>query len=128
MEIVYEVKTDKTIDEAIESLEANLKEHDFGVLWKLNFKETLESKGLTFNDDYRILEVCNPKQAQKILGVNSQAGYVLPCKMAVRSEHGQTYMGMTSPKTLIGHFNNAELDQIAADVEATLAKAIEASV
>lgn len=128
MKIVYEMKTEKSLEEAIESLESNLKDNSFGVLWKLNFKETLESKGLDFEDDYVILEVCNPKQAKKILELNSRAGYVLPCKMAVRSEAGQTYIGMTSPKALIGHFNDAALDEVAENVEAILEKAIKAAV
>lgn len=36
MGLVYEMKTDKKFDQAIESLEASLKEHKFGVLWKVN--------------------------------------------------------------------------------------------
>lgn len=128
MNLVYEMKTDKTIDQAIESVEASLKEHSFGILWKLNFKETLEGKGLDFKENYVALEVCNPKQAKKILELNSQAGYVLPCKMIVREEDGQTYIGMTSPKALIGMFNDAELDRVANEVEETLKKAIKAAI
>lgn len=128
MNIVYEKKTDKNLPEAIESLEKNLKANSFGVLWKLNFKETLEEKGLTFKEDYVVLEVCNPKQAKTILELNNQAGYVLPCKMVVRVEGEQTYIGMTSPKTLISHFNDSELDAIAKTVEETLERAIKDSV
>ena len=128
MSLVYEMKTDHTIDQAIESLEVSLKEVSFGILWKLNFKETLEGKGLDFKENYVALEVCNPMQAKKILELNSQAGYVLPCKMIVREEEGQTYIGMTSPKALIGIFNDAELDKIAQEVEETLKKAIEAAI
>lgn len=40
MNIVYEKVTDKTVDKAVEALENNLKEHSFGVLWKMDFKET----------------------------------------------------------------------------------------
>lgn len=128
MSLVYEMKTDQTIDQAITSLEVSLKEVSFGILWKLNFKETLEGKGLDFKENYVALEVCNPMQAKKILELNSQAGYVLPCKMIVREEEGQTYIGMTSPKALIGMFNNAELDKIAQEVEDSLKKAIEAAI
>lgn len=128
MSLVYEMKTDKDLHQAIESLEVSLKEFSFGVLWKLNFKETLEGKGLEFKENYVALEVCNPMQAKKILELNSQAGYVLPCKMIVREEDGQTYIGMTSPKALIGMFNDAELDKIAQEVEETLKKAVEAAI
>lgn len=128
MSMVYEMKTEKNVDQAIESLEASLKDLSFGVLWKLNFKETLEGKGLEFKNNYVALEVCNPMQAKRILELNSQAGYVLPCKMIVREEDGQTYVGMTSPKALIGTFNDAELDKVAQEVEETLKKAIEVAI
>lgn len=128
MNLVYEVKTDKTVEQAIEALAVSLKEHSFGVLWKLNFKETLEGKGLDFKENYVALEVCNPKQAKKILELNSQAGFVLPCKMIVREEEGQTFIGMTSPKALIGMFEDAELDKVANEVEETLKEAIEAAI
>lgn len=128
MNLVYEMKTDKSVEQAIESVETSLKEHSFGVLWKLNFKETLEGKGLEFKENYVALEVCSPMQAKKILELNSQAGFVLPCKMIVREEEGQTFIGMTSPKVLIGMFNDAELDKVANEVEETLKKAIEAVI
>lgn len=128
MNHVYEMKTDKKFNQAIESLEASLKELKFGVLWKLNFKDTLEGKGLDFKENYMALEVCNPMQAKKILELNSQAGYVLPCKMIVREEEGQTYIGMTSPKALIGMYEDAALDKIAEEVEETLKKAIHAAI
>ena len=36
MEFHYTVTTKKSIDEAISALEANLKEHKFGILWQLD--------------------------------------------------------------------------------------------
>lgn len=128
MNVVYEVKTDKNLDEAIASLEEKLKENSFGVLWQMNFKETFEGKGLAFEEDFVVLEVCNPEQAKAVLEVNSHVGYVLPCKMVVRTEKGQTYMGMTSPQALIGLFDQPELDLVADEVAQSLKKAIEAAI
>lgn len=128
MDLVYEVKTDKSLDEAIQAVEENLKDNSFGVLWQMNFKETLEGKGLEFEEDFVVLEVCNPKQAKAALEINSHVGYVLPCKMVVRTEKGQTYIGMTSPQALIGLFDQPELDEVADKVADSLKKAIEASI
>lgn len=44
MDFHYTVQTNKTIDEAIASIEQNLKENKFGVLWQLNLTETLQKK------------------------------------------------------------------------------------
>lgn len=128
MDIVYEKRTDKSLEEAIQSLEEHLKENSFGILWQLNFKDKLAEKGLELKDDFVVLEVCNPKQAKEVLERNIHVGYVLPCKMVVRTEGTQTYMGMTSPEKLIGLFDESELTEIAKSVEMVLKKAITSSI
>ena len=128
MNIFYEKSTSKSLEEAIKSLKENLKEDSFGVLWELNFKDKLEEKGLEFKDDFVVLEVCNPKQAKEVLEKNIHIGYVLPCKMVVRSEGDKTFIGMTSPEVLIGLFEEPELNEVANAVAETLKKAIHASI
>ena len=128
MNIVYEKSTGKNLNDAIKSLESNLKENGFGVLWQLNFKDKLQEKGLEFKDDFVVLEVCNPKQAKEVLDQNIHIGYVLPCKMVVRTENDKTYIGMTRPEVLIGLFESPELKEAAKKVEETLRNSIEASI
>jgi len=128
MDIIYEKSTDKNLNKAIESLENNLKENGFGILWQLNFKEKLKEKGLEFKDDFVVLEVCNPKQAKEVMEKNIHIGYVLPCKMVVRRENNKTYIGMTSPEMLIGLFENTELKEVAKKVEKSLRNSIESSI
>lgn len=128
MKVFYEKETGKSLQAAIHSLTENLKSGGFGVLWQLNFKDKLAEKGLEFKDDFVVLEVCNPKQAKEVLEHNIHIGYVLPCKMVVRKQGGNTYIGMTSPETLIALFDSPELLKVAQEVEKTLKNAIEASV
>lgn len=128
MGLVYEKSTNKSLTEAISSLESNLKESGFGVLWQLNFKDKLQEKGLEFKDDFVVLEVCNPKQAKEVLENNIHIGYVLPCKMVVRREGDKTYIGMTSPEVLIGLFEGSDLKEVAKKVEESLKNSIEASL
>ena len=92
MNIVYEKSTDKNLNDAIKSLENNLKENGFGVLWQLNFKDKLQEEGLEIKEDFVILEVCNPKVAKEVLEKNIHIGYVMPCKMVVRSENDKIYI------------------------------------
>ena len=128
MGVVYEKSTNKSLSEAISSLESNLKESGFGILWQLNFKDKLQEKGLEFKDDFVVLEVCNPKQAKEVLEENIHIGYVLPCKMVVRREGDKTYIGMTSPEVLIGLFEGSDLTEVAKKVEEALKNSIEASL
>jgi len=60
MDMNYEITTDKSFTEAIQALKISLSNHNFGVLNELNFKETLKSKGVDFDQDFHLLEVCNP--------------------------------------------------------------------
>ena len=105
-----------------------MKENGFGVLWQFNFKDKLQEKGLEFKDDFVVLEVCSPKQAKEVLDQNIHIGYVLPCKMAVRTENDKTYIGMARPEVLIGLFDSPELEEAAEKVEETLRNSIEASI
>lgn len=128
MDIIFEKTTDKSLNDAIQSLKENLKEHSFGVLWELNFKDKLEEKGLEFKEDFVVIEVCNPKQAKEVLERNIHIGYVLPCKMVVRTENDKTYIGLLRPESLIGLFDEPDLNEVAKKVEESLKNSIEASI
>jgi uncharacterized protein (DUF302 family) len=124
----YTVETEKSMDEAIQSLEASLKEEQFGVLWDFDVQNKLQEKGLEFDQSYRILEVCNPKEAQRVLLNNSLVGYFLPCKIVVYQEGGITKIGMPKPTSLIGMVNDGSLAEIAKDVEERLIASIDKSI
>ena len=128
MNIVYEKSTGKNLADAIGSLTSNLKENGFGVLWQLNFKDKLREKGLELRDDFVVLEVCNPKQAKEVLDQNIHIGYVLPCKMVVRTENDKTFIGMASPEVLLGLFESPELAEAAEKVGEALRNSIAASI
>ena len=125
----YTVETSKSVEEAVKSLEENLKEKQFGVLWQFDVKETLESKGLDYEKPFMILEVCNPKEAQKVLTANQKVGYMLPCKMVVHEDDqdGKTKIGMPKPTELINMVGDDSINDIAKDIENRLIEAIEQS-
>ena len=125
MDINYKVKTEKSFEQALESLKESLSKHSFGVLWELNFKDKLNEKGLDFDRNFKILEVCNPKQAQEVLNKNIEVGYFLPCKMVVYEDENSVIMGMINPTAFIGMMGDAELSTIAIGVENNLKSAID---
>lgn len=128
MNLIHEKKTKKGLNEAVEALTNNLSENKFGVLSMINFKNKLNDKGLELKGDYVVLEVCNPVQAKKLLDTNIHIGYVLPCKMVVRTENEQTYIGFANPEVLIGMFNELNVDNVVKEVVAALEKVIESSI
>lgn len=127
MEIIYKIKTNKSFEKAIEDLKSNLSRHNFGVLWELNFKDKLQEKGLEFNKNFKILEICNPKQAKEVLDKNIEAGYFLPCKMVVYEDNSSIFIGMIKPTNLIEMMNDDLLSNIAIEVEKELKSSIDES-
>ncbi|WP_281658826.1 DUF302 domain-containing protein [Halobacillus sp. Cin3] len=124
----YTVETEKSVEQAVESLEANLKEEQFGVLWNFDLKGKLNEKGLDFEDDFRVLEVCNPKEAQRVLEQNKMAGYFLPCKMVVYKEQEQTRIGMPKPSSLTQMVNDDQILAMAEDIESRLIRCMDKSI
>ncbi|MFB9758861.1 DUF302 domain-containing protein [Ectobacillus funiculus] len=124
----YTVETSKSIDEAIESLQESLKEEKFGVLWTFDIKEKLQDKGLEFDENYKVLEVCNPHEAQRILHKNKLVGYFLPCKMVVYEDEGKTKIGMPKPSMLVSMVNDETIKELAQDIEERLKRCIDMSV
>lgn len=125
MNINYEVKTDKPFEKAVEDLKESLGKKSFGVLWELNFKDKLKEKELEFDKNFKILEVCNPKQAKEILDINTEAGYFLPCKMVVYEDNNSVFIGMTKPTSLIETIDDNKVTSIATDIEKKLISSIE---
>ncbi|MRG85738.1 DUF302 domain-containing protein [Salinibacillus xinjiangensis] len=126
----YTVETNQTLEEAVQSLEASLKEEKFGVLWKFNIKETLQNKGFEFDQPYLVLEVCNPKEAQRVLTEDQLVGYFLPCKIVVYEdrETKNTKIGLPKPTALIEMVNDESLKEFAADIEKRLIACIDKSI
>lgn len=121
MEFHYTVTTSKTIDEAISSLEENLKKNKFGILWHLDLTAKLMEKGVeSYTNPYHILEVCNPVEAAKVLAINPVVGYFLPCKIAVYIEDGQTTIGLPKPSSLVSMLENDELKHLTVEIEEVL--------
>ncbi|WP_394191820.1 DUF302 domain-containing protein [Paenisporosarcina quisquiliarum] len=125
MNFHYTVETEKSMDEAVKALEASLKEEQFGVLWDFDLTAKLQEKGLDFNTGYRVLEVCNPKEANRVLQEDKVVGYFLPCKIVVYEDEGKTKIGLPKPTTLIELANNDKLTEIATDVENRLIRSID---
>ena len=68
--MLYEIDSTKTIDQVCQDLEKAVVEYKFGVMTVHNLKETMKKKGVDFEKECRIFEVCNPNQAKRVLETN----------------------------------------------------------
>ncbi|HWL26809.1 MAG TPA: DUF302 domain-containing protein [Ureibacillus sp.] len=124
----YTIETSKSIEDTVKALEENLKTEQFGVLWAFDIKHKLQEKGLKFEKDYKVLEVCNPFEAQRVLEENKLAGYFLPCKIVVYDDEGKTKIGLPRPTALISVLNDMKIKEFAKDIEVRLIHCIDQSI
>ncbi|MGE5591840.1 MAG: DUF302 domain-containing protein [Bacillota bacterium] len=127
MDYHYTVTTDKSFDQALQDLEANLGEARFGVLWALDVPVKLQEKGVDFHQPYRILEVCNPVKAKQALETDPMVGYFLPCKLTVYIRDGKTVLGMVRPTMVAEVVGNPGLRDFAAEVDGMLREVLDRS-
>ena len=114
----YIVDTDKDFDQAVSDLQTEVKKLQFGVLHIHDLGATLRSKGIDFSEDCKVLEVCNPHQAAKVLSVDMTLNTALPCRISVYTEKGQTKIGMIKPQQMLASLSKDEtLVQVAKEVE-----------
>ncbi|PGY07617.1 DUF302 domain-containing protein [Bacillus sp. AFS031507] len=124
----YTVESRNSVEEAISSLEQNLKEENFGVLWQLDLPAKLQEKGVeSYKNPYRILEVCNPVEAAKVIETNELVGYFLPCKITVYQSNGITKIGLPKPTMMVGMIDDPKLKEMAENIENTLKNVLDKS-
>ena len=114
--------TDKTVSETAAALEAAVQANGFGVMQVHNLQETMTKKGVEFAHECLIFEVCQPKQAKKVLDENMSVSTALPCRISIFEEGGETVLATLRPTTLLAMFNTPELGGVAREVEATIVK------
>ena len=114
----YIVETTKSFDQAVIDFETAVKRHGFGVLHIHDLGTTLRSKGMEFKNQCKVLEVCNPLQAAKVLATDMRLNMALPCRISVFTENSQTKIGLIKPAQMLsGLSQDAGLAEIAKEVE-----------
>jgi len=120
--MLVKLSTDKTVTEAAAALQAAVQANHFGVMQVHNLKETMNKKGVEFNSECLIFEVCQPQQAKNVLEQDMSVSTALPCRISIFEEEGKTVLATLKPTTLLAMFNVPQLEVVARDVENTLVK------
>ncbi|TAN07596.1 MAG: DUF302 domain-containing protein [Rhodanobacteraceae bacterium] len=97
----YIAKSQKTFAAATADLDGAVKRHQFGVLHVHDLGATLRSKGIDFKGECKVFEVCSPKAAAQVLGIDMDMNMALPCRISVWRQDGQTRIGMIEPEKML---------------------------
>ena len=115
--LAFTVNLDVPYDQAVSLVTDALKSEGFGVLTRIDVKETLKEKlGEEFRS-YVIIGACNPPLAHRALSIEPAVGTMLPCNVTVEDDDdGGSIVRFLNPKMMLssgGLQNNPELDLVA---------------
>lgn len=120
MSMLHVVQSRKALDRVAKDLETAVARHKFGVLGTHDLRAKMAEKGVSFDHECRIFEVCNPIQAKKVLDTNLEISTALPCRISVYEEGGVTKLATIKPTAMLDLYATAGLKEVAREVEVTL--------
>jgi uncharacterized protein (DUF302 family) len=125
--MLYEKVAKGTVDEVVAKIEEAAAANQFGVLGIHDLKQKLNTKGLDFGPECRVLEVCNPSKAKTVLEADMSISNALPCRISVYEEQGTVKVSTLKPTQLLGLFGRPELEPVAKEVEEIMFRIIDAA-
>jgi uncharacterized protein (DUF302 family) len=120
--MLYRVESKKPLSQVAQDLENAAQKHKFGVLAVHDLKAKLREKGVNFDQECLIYEVCNPQQAKKVLEANTEISTALPCRISVYREGSGVTLATIRPTAMLEMFHTPELRTVAEEVEAAILK------
>lgn len=122
----FDVALAEPIDAAGPRLEAALGAEGFGILTRIDVRETFRKKLDVDFRPYSILGACNPALAHRALSARPDAGLLLPCNITIESAaDGGTEIRIGNPRAMlaVGDLtSDPELASVAAEAEERLAR------
>ena len=116
-----------TIDDVTEKLTNAVAAQNFGLLGVHNLKQKMIDKGVEFDPECRVFEVCNPFQAKKVLESDMSIANALPCRICVYEQGDKVLVSTLKPTYLLAVFDSPELDPVAKEVETSIVNMIDAA-
>jgi len=103
------------------AVEAAVPAHGFSVLGMHDLGAKLREKGQSYDGQCRVFEVCNARQAARVLGERPDLSTALPCRISVyTAADGESHVATLLPTALGGLFDSPQLAEVATEVEAAL--------
>lgn len=118
--MLFEVSSAKSLEEIDRALQEAAARHRFGILMTHNLKEAMKNKGVDFDGECMIYEVCNPHQAKKVLEADASISTALPCRISVYRAGGGYRLATLLPTALLRMFQKPELEPVAQEVETAI--------
>ena len=120
----YMEVSNKSVQEVVDCLKEVCAKYKFGVQHIHNVTETLKSKGIDLGNECQIVDICNPIIAEKFLSEDMSLSIIMPCKISVYTQDGETMIAMNSLVQLVDDIN-PDLIEIAQEAQERLLEIID---
>jgi uncharacterized protein (DUF302 family) len=110
------------IDQAIETLKAALAENKMGVVSEVDVQAIMKAKINHEIPPYRLLGVCSPGIARRVMEADRDAGALLPCGCcAYETAPGQTRISLQDPGAIARLADNEAITSVMTEAQEHLA-------
>lgn len=123
--MLYVKEAKGSVEEICAKIEEATKANRFGVIEVIDLKAKMAAKGVSLTPECRIVEICNPGQAKKVLEADLSISTALPCRVSVYEEEGRVKVATLRPTVLLAYFGRPELAPVAQEVEETILRIID---
>lgn len=114
----YIVESSKSFSEVIFDLEPVVQRLGFVILHTHDLGETLRSRGIDFDEDCQVFDICNYRQIEKLLSIDLRLSLALPWRISVFTENGATRIGLIRPEQMLPLFGQSpQLASTAQEIE-----------
>lgn len=120
------VLKNKSFEEVIENVKAELGKEGFGIPSEVDMQSTFKMKlGIDFRK-YRILGACNPEYARKAVESEKNLGVLLPCSIVVQEhENGEVEVAAVDPLASMMAVSNPVVQEVATEITRRLERVID---
>ena len=126
MDFTYRIETDLAYEQAIARVTETLKEQGFGVLTRIDMRQTLKDKIGVDIPPQMILGACNPQLAHQATTADPRIAALLPCNVVVRTDGDRTVIEALSPSLMAEVSGNDDLRPVADDAAARIRESLDA--
>lgn len=123
-EFQHTVRSEKSFDLAVSSVEQKSAQKGFRVLYTHDIAGALAEKGFA-REPLKIVEICNARYAHEVLSKDVNVALMLPCPIAIYVKDGKTFLSTLRPSVIADFYPTAGIDEIAGAVEKTVLEIIE---
>lgn len=123
--MIFEVSSSKSLEQIDSALKDSAVRHQFGVIAVHDLKAKMKEKGVDFSKECMIYEICNPRQAKRVLEADASLSTVLPCRISVYGAAGSYRLATLLPTKLMQVFDSPEdMQKVAREVEDVIVQII----